>query len=204
MQLIPWILRLKGGPHDIHIYRPDAHAQGSGKNDPRILRHSLPLGREWHLPQPCQIHSPLRPLEAERSPELAQSECAGGSMTDQKPTGVFVRLPLSDEQLGKLLAPTGPLNERLLAIGMPVQGGELQEVDIVKAAYEYPRSKYVRQSEAQAQIAARDAEIVRLREIPELFSEYEKLMDSSEDVAGMVVYAELRKRVYESLKSGAE
>jgi hypothetical protein len=125
-------------------------------------------------------------------------------MTDQKPTGVFVRLPLSDEQLGKLLAPTGPLNERLLAIGMPVQGGELQEVDIVKAAYEYPRSKYVRQSEAQAQIAARDAEIVRLREIPELFSEYEKLMDSSEDVAGMVVYAELRKRVYESLKSGAE
>ena len=66
-------------------------------------------------------------------------------------------------------------------------------------------NELVRKSEAQTQIAVRDAEIVRLREISELFSEYEKLMDSSEDVAGMVVYAELRKRVYEyeALKGGA-
>lgn len=73
-------------------------------------------------------------------------------MTDQKPTGVFVRLPLSAVDIRKmdqamsqsLKANTQPTQESaseaaLLAIGTPMQDAELE-------------------------IAARDAEIVRLRE----------------------------------------
>ncbi|MFT9360708.1 hypothetical protein [Acetobacter okinawensis] len=92
-------------------------------------------------------------------------------MTDQKPTGVFVRLPLSGEQEHDLfVAATTPVHTKtllegcLIAIGTPVTGGELEDIDIVDAAYGNSDAKYVRQSDAQAQIAARDAEIVRLRD----------------------------------------
>lgn len=113
-------------------------------------------------------------------------------MTDQKPTGVFVRLPLSEDQIDALYNPKRSGEENLLSIGTPVQVMELYVV-----GYEYemalrieggegveweeamPRRfippyedgwrvrnvvPLVRQSDAQAQIAARDAEIVRLRE----------------------------------------
>ncbi|MFT8655911.1 MAG: hypothetical protein ABF785_04375 [Acetobacter papayae] len=56
-------------------------------------------------------------------------------MTDQKPTGVFVRLPLSDEDCmtirkhitSKFLKNDGIVNG-ILAIGTTVQGGELEVV----------------------------------------------------------------------------
>lgn len=108
-------------------------------------------------------------------------------MTDQKPTGVFVRLPLSNEQLGKLLAPTGPLNERLLSIGTPVAGGELEKTihQLVCAGIRnalvsnwsagvcalHAKADLLAQEvmagkpEAVAELAARDAEIVRLRNV---------------------------------------
>lgn len=154
-------------------------------------------------------------------------------MTDQKPTGVFVRLPLSEEQIvsiaGWIPGSREELRNEVLPsifsiIGTPVTGGELYPIGYIHedaigglATGVYQSASIfrdedeehndsiplVRQSEAQAQIAARDAEIVRLREIPALFSEYEKLMDSGEDVAGMMVYAELKKRVHKSLKGGA-
>lgn len=84
-------------------------------------------------------------------------------MTDQKPTGVFVRLPLSNEQLGKLLAPIGTLNERMISIGTPVTGGDIP-VATYLVGVGWDRIPCVRQSDAQAQIAALEAEVVRLRE----------------------------------------
>ena len=83
-------------------------------------------------------------------------------MTDQKPTGVFVRLPLSNEQIGKLLAPISTLDGRLLSIGTPVQTRELTVVTTLGTLRD--PIPCVRHSDAQAQIAARDAEIGRLRE----------------------------------------
>lgn len=99
-----------------------------------------------------------------------------------KPTGVFVRLPLSNEQLGKLLIPTRTFNERMISIGTPVTGGELRvsafadyippsAIGVMAQIFEVSdrRTKsfnepLVRQSDAQAQIAALEAEVVRLRE----------------------------------------
>ncbi|MBO1325279.1 hypothetical protein K2X14_07865 [Acetobacter sp. TBRC 12305] len=105
-------------------------------------------------------------------------------MTDQKPTGVFVRLPLSNEQIGKLLAPIGTLNERLSPIGTPVTGGKLEvfgyadavglpledggptnwTADINAKPDETSTVPLVRHSDAQAAIAALQAENARLRE----------------------------------------
>lgn len=154
-------------------------------------------------------------------------------MTDQKPTGVFVRLPVTDDQAQEMyraycaayasssLTTRGTATQAaLLAIGTPVQADGLKtflraivsgkslvgmlEPDSRREMPDvFEDIPLVRQFEAQAQIAARDAEIVRLREIPALFSEYEKLMDSGEDVASMMVYAELKKRVHKSLKGDA-
>ena len=45
-----------------------------------------------------------------------------------------------------------------------------------------------------------DAVIVPLLEVLTLFSEYEKLMDGGEDVAAMMVYADLQQRVRAALK----
>jgi hypothetical protein len=93
-----------------------------------------------------------------------------------KPTGVFVRLPVTDEQAEEMyraycaayasssLTTRGIATQAaLLAIGTPVTGGDMQVFDIVDAAYGNANEKYVRQSDAQAQIAALEAEVVRLR-----------------------------------------
>lgn len=119
----------------------------------------------------------------------------------EKPTGVFVRLPLSEEDLatfnGKCrieydvkqdIAHLGGVEGGILAIGTPITGGELEvagwchpqqlsDLYIDNGSPEGERFvvmsrvqigsrdiPLVRQSEAQAQIAARDAEITRLRE----------------------------------------
>ncbi|MCP1243275.1 hypothetical protein [Acetobacter lambici] len=116
----------------------------------------------------------------------------------EKPTGVFVRLPITDDQAQEMyraycaayasssLTTRGTATQAaLLAIGMPVRGAELEVVGwglypaggsnlsiftnsgrAVKWANHFGRTLYpiVRQSDAQAQIAARDAEIVRLRD----------------------------------------
>lgn len=108
-------------------------------------------------------------------------------MTD-KPTGVFVRLPLSGDSVSILrqhIPSKSVTNDELInairAIGTPVQGGELEAVGSVAedklpgfldktycSLTLYPADtlevNVVRQSEAQTEIAARDAEIVRLQE----------------------------------------
>lgn len=151
-------------------------------------------------------------------------------MTDQKPTGVFVGLPLSGEQIvsiaGWIPGSREELRNEVLPsifsiIGTPVHGGKFDIVGwvapelfanfdkiltgtVVSSVMTDSKTlPLVRQSDAQAAIAAVRSENVRLREILALFSEYEKLMDSGEDVAGMMVYAELWKWVHESLKGGA-
>lgn len=55
-------------------------------------------------------------------------------------------------------------------------------------------------SDALAKLAEKDAEITRLRGVIALFSEYEKLMDNGEDAAAMMVYADLQKMVYATMK----
>ncbi|MBY4639685.1 hypothetical protein K6L44_06670 [Gluconacetobacter entanii] len=61
----------------------------------------------------------------------------------------------------------------------------------------------VRRTDMEAQVAVRDAEIARLREMLSLFVEYEKLMDDGEDGAGMIVYAEFAKQARAALNEGA-
>lgn len=114
-------------------------------------------------------------------------------MTDQKPTGVFVRLPVTDDQAQEMyraycaayasssLTTRGTATQAaLLSIGTPVQADGLKT--FLRAIVSgkslvgmlEPDSKrempdvfedipLVRQSDAQSQIAARDAEIVRLK-----------------------------------------
>ena len=53
---------------------------------------------------------------------------------------------------------------------------------------------------ALAKLAEKDAEITGIRKALTLFAEYEKLMDNSEDVRAMRVYAELQEMVYAALK----
>lgn len=102
--------------------------------------------------------------------------------------GVFVRLPLSDEQITKLYNPKKSGNENLLAIGTPVTGRELEVVcsideDILCDISELDdddeeyvtdmvfkpnpegvnTAPLVRQSDALAKLAEKDAEIARLR-----------------------------------------
>ena len=115
----------------------------------------------------------------------------------EKPTGVFVRLPITDDQAQEMyraycaayasssLTTRGTATQAaLLAIGMPVRGAELEVVGwglypaggsnlsiftnsgrAVKWANHFGRTLYpiVRQSDAQAQIAARDAQIREYR-----------------------------------------
>ncbi|CEF41085.1 hypothetical protein predicted by Glimmer/Critica [Acetobacter senegalensis] len=110
-------------------------------------------------------------------------------MTD-KPTGVFVRLhngALNEEQIAKLCNPKRTMTESLLAIGTPVTGGELDIVcsideDILRDVRELDDDDeeyvtdmvfkpnpdgvdtvpLVRQSDALAKLAEKDAEIARL------------------------------------------
>ncbi|MFS8366814.1 hypothetical protein ACJRO0_04870 [Acetobacter oryzifermentans] len=88
-------------------------------------------------------------------------------MTDQKPTGVFIRLPLSDEQHDTLYHTIRSSGDEvaLIAIGTQVACSELEVFDICDAAYGASNEKYVRQSDHQAALAQRDAEIARLRGI---------------------------------------
>lgn len=104
-------------------------------------------------------------------------------MTDQKPTGVFVPLhegQLREDQIAKICNPKLTMTESLLAIGTPVQESGLTcignivwfENDREPVLGSYVPAVFKQGSgvpvaslhEAQAQIAARDAEIVRLRE----------------------------------------
>ncbi|KAA8387654.1 hypothetical protein FKW31_03140 [Acetobacter sp. DmW_136] len=107
-------------------------------------------------------------------------------MTNQKPTGVFIRLPLSDVQIMKLYNPNGSGNENLLAIGTPVVSGEISGIihklisagirKALKTTWEggvfamHAKSDLLAQETitempcALAALAQRDAEIVRLRE----------------------------------------
>ncbi|MFT8953741.1 MAG: hypothetical protein ABF979_15905 [Gluconobacter sp.] len=119
----------------------------------------------------------------------------------EKPTGVFVRLPLSDEQRAKIVAEmmfapisvSGAFAKAALRIGTPVTGGELDVIgyadskeidsftpsaDINPCAVIFAEEitshsiPLVRQSDAQARIAALEAEIVRKdRRIAELEGE---------------------------------
>lgn len=116
----------------------------------------------------------------------------------QKPTGVFVRLPLSEEQAHSYLRESSAAWDEcngssdaiacesgLLAIGTLVTGTELYPIgyineDVIRGlatgVYQsasifrdedkehHDTIALVRLSDAQAQLAARDAEIVRLRE----------------------------------------
>ena len=107
-----------------------------------------------------------------------------------KPTGVFVRLPLSDEQRGKIVAEMmfAPLSvsdafsKAALNIGTPVTGGDMEITGYIPeqwcltkrdgtnaSTFEDRQGRrhtipLIRQSDAQAQIAALEAEVVRLRE----------------------------------------
>lgn len=116
-------------------------------------------------------------------------------MTDQKPTGVFVRLPLSGAEKMALTSGVkmgGDIEAGIAAIGSPVMGGELEISGYIPekpcltkrdgtnaSTFEDREDRrhtipLVRQSDAQAQIAARDAEIVRLREENEALKELAK------------------------------
>nr|WP_279184718.1 hypothetical protein [Acetobacter syzygii] len=106
-------------------------------------------------------------------------------MTDQKPTGVFIRLPLSGEEASTMrdhimsqILTTDALEHTLHAIGTPITGGKLKIVGYAPSHLEGGlcaifRKKsdalkssipLARQSDAQAKIAALEAEVVRLRE----------------------------------------
>ena len=92
-------------------------------------------------------------------------------MTD-KPTGVFVRFPLSDERREVFITEMdcgAEAEQAIRAIGTPVTGGDLKVV-----AYDNITSRHlsrvqpcganinlVRQSDAQAQIAALEADMAR-------------------------------------------
>ena len=105
-------------------------------------------------------------------------------MTDQKPTGVFVRLPLSDEQRAKIVAGMIPppisvsdaFEKVALNIGTPVTGGDLKPIGKVAGHFSdgqpmvriinHPHLPYETEialySDAQAKIAALEAEVMRL------------------------------------------
>jgi hypothetical protein len=86
----------------------------------------------------------------------------------EEPTGVFVRLPLSDEQ--RMTANEAPykkdrkgsaLEASILSIGTPVTGGDIPVITTLGTLRD--PIPCVRQSDAQAQMAALEAEVVRLR-----------------------------------------
>lgn len=101
-----------------------------------------------------------------------------------QPTGVFVRLPLSENAAETLAwdADCGNAEDALLAIGTPVTGGELEVVGYIPehpcltkrdgtnaSTFEDRENKrhtvpLVSQSDALAKLAQKDAEIARLNE----------------------------------------
>ena len=112
----------------------------------------------------------------------------------EKPTGVFVRLPLSATQREQYLdvinsgepleAEASALEAGILAIGTPVTGGNLQPIGKVAGHFSdgqpmvrilnHPHLPYETEialyDDAQAQIAALEAEVVRLRGIVNILS----------------------------------
>lgn len=138
-------------------------------------------------------------------------------MTDQKPTGVFVRLPLSDEQRAKIVAEMIPppisvsdaFEKVALNIGTPVTGGDLEV-----AAYDNIASGHlsrvrpcganielVRQSDAQAKIAALEAEVARLRETMEEIELGIDALSSEEDDGGRMTSSEMKRQALEVIRS---
>lgn len=102
-----------------------------------------------------------------------------------KPAGAFVRFPLSAAQREQYLdvinsgepleAEASALESGILAIGTPVPGGDIPVIGTIhigengKPFFTSPElhsvgGDVVRQSDAQAQTAALEAEVVRLRE----------------------------------------
>ena len=141
--------------------------------------------------------------------------------------GVFVSLPLSEDQLNELYHAVMYLGEEaaLRNIGTPVTGCDLEPLAFVNA----DRLKWkietnndvcltfsgkphfgggtlnlidgiVLHSDALTKLAEKDAEIARLRDVLSLFTAYESLMDDGEDVAAMAAYANLQLKVHEALK----
>lgn len=91
-----------------------------------------------------------------------------------QPTGVFVRLPLSDELREAFITSVDcgeEVEAGIAAIGTPVTGGELKTMahisrggDRISIHRKTERDiPLVRQSDAIAKLAEKDAEIVRLR-----------------------------------------
>ncbi|MCI2023636.1 MAG: hypothetical protein LKJ63_03415 [Acetobacter fabarum] len=94
-----------------------------------------------------------------------------------KPAGVFVRLPLSEEQkqgMYDYVSGDASMEDAIRGIGTPVIGGDIPIIGTIhigengKPFFTAPElysvgGDVVRQSDAQAQIAALEAEVVRLR-----------------------------------------
>lgn len=80
----------------------------------------------------------------------------------EKITGVFVKLPLDEAQIMKLYDPKRSGNENLIAIGTPVPGW-VMPVTTTLGTLRDP-VPCVRQADALAKLAEKDAEIARLRE----------------------------------------
>jgi hypothetical protein len=84
-----------------------------------------------------------------------------------KHTGVFVRLPLSEVAQELLVdaaafgKPDDSHDKAILAIGTPVTGGDIPVITTLGTLRD--PIPCVRQSDAQAQMAALEAEVVRLR-----------------------------------------
>lgn len=90
-----------------------------------------------------------------------------------KPTGVFVRLHdglLNETQIAKLCNPKRSMTESLLAIGTPVTGGDMPVITTLGTLRD--PVPCVRQSDALAKLAEKDAEIARYREAMEEAQEY--------------------------------
>ena len=97
-----------------------------------------------------------------------------------KPTGVFVRLPLSEAQKAAAydLTSKSGATDAILAIGTPVTGGNLQPIGKVAGHFSdgqpmvrilnHPHLPYETEialyNDAQVQIAALEAKVVRMRE----------------------------------------
>lgn len=79
--------------------------------------------------------------------------------------------------------------------------------DPISGRIEHFDTALVRRTDMEAQVARvaaeKDAVTGRLKEVLTLFTEYEKLMDSGEDVAGMMAYADLQKQVRAALNEGS-
>ncbi|WP_215754240.1 hypothetical protein [Acetobacter sp. P5B1] len=148
-----------------------------------------------------------------------------------KPTAVFVRLPLSEDDCGLLIdassfgAPDDSHDKALIAIGTPVAGGELEVVGMrtrdirsiftsiwhysgdIESSGNYETELLVRQSDAQAALAAAHVDIARKDdEIDRLWAALENievsidaLPDDMEDYSKMNA-REMRRQALEVVK----